>query len=85
MPREAELEEVWESDGFGPFGENEGISADEMNQVGWRREMRSRDRDKISLVELLSKDFLNKKPCSGCPKAFTNTEIDHLVLTVKRV
>jgi len=46
---EAELKEIWESDGFGLFGENGGLSADEMDQVGWRREMWSRDKDKISL------------------------------------
>ncbi|RPB00063.1 hypothetical protein L873DRAFT_1789270 [Choiromyces venosus 120613-1] len=31
VPCEAELEEVWESDGFGLFGEDEGLLADEMN------------------------------------------------------
>ena len=45
--------------------------------------MRSRDKDKISLCELLSKDCLDKKPRSGRPKALTDTEIDYLVLTVK--
>ncbi|RPB02491.1 hypothetical protein L873DRAFT_1875998 [Choiromyces venosus 120613-1] len=45
--------------------------------------MQSRDKDKISLCELLSKDCLDKKPHSGHPKALTNTEIDHLVVTVK--
>jgi len=30
------------------------------------------------------KDCLDNKPRSGRPKAFTDTEIDHLVLTVKR-
>ncbi|RPA99959.1 hypothetical protein L873DRAFT_1902515 [Choiromyces venosus 120613-1] len=83
VPCEAELEEVWESDGFGLFGEDEGLSADEMNQVGWRREMQSRDKDKISLFEQLLKDCLDKKPHSGRPKALTDTEINHLVVTVK--
>ncbi|RPA97573.1 hypothetical protein L873DRAFT_1918826 [Choiromyces venosus 120613-1] len=54
-----------------------------MNQVGWRREMQSRDKDEISLFELLSKNCLDKKPRSGRPKALTDTEIDHLVVTVK--
>ena len=49
----------------------------------WRREIRSRDRNKISLCELLSKDCLDRKPRSGRPKALTDAEIDHLVLTVK--
>ncbi|PWW80838.1 hypothetical protein C7212DRAFT_340962 [Tuber magnatum] len=82
--RKAELEEVWKSDGFGLFRENEWLSADEINQVGWRREMRSRDKDKILLHELLSKDCLDKKPRSGRPKALTDMEINCLVLTVKR-
>ena len=84
VPSEPKLEEVWVSDGFGVFEVNEGLSVEEMNQEGWRREMRSRDKDQISLCELLSKDCLDKKPRSGRPKALTDTEMDHLVLTVKR-
>jgi len=45
--------------------------------------MRTRDRDNISLCELLAKDCLDKKPRSGCPKALTDEEINHVVLTVK--
>ena len=73
MPSEAELEEIWVSDGFGLFEVDEGLSVEEMNQEGWQREMRSRDKDKISLCELLSKDCLDKKPRSGRPKALTDT------------
>ena len=83
MLREAELEEVWVADGFGVFELDEELSVEEMIQAGWRREIRSRDRNKISLCKLLSKDCLDRKPRSGRPKALTNAEIDHLVLTVK--
>ena len=81
--REAELEEVWVADGFGVLELDEELSVEEMIQAGWRREIRSRDRNKISLCELLSKDCLDRKSRSGRPKALTDAEIDHLVLTVK--
>jgi len=81
---EAELQEVWESPGFGLIGENEGFLAEEMNQVEWRRDMRTRDKDNISLCVLLAKDCLNGKPCSEHLNALTDAEIDHLFLTVKR-